>query len=282
MTSFTRKTLSVPVQFSGLGVHTGRAVDCSLLPAPSGQGILFHVRSEDPSLNYEVPATMASLELAERATKLVSPQDSAAHILTPEHLLSALYALGITDLTIVLTHYEVPIMDGSANIFVEEIQKVGVVDLNDAITPYCIEDPFFFTHEQSTLFLLPYDGFKITCAIEYPNTIIGTQVLALDISHERYISDIAMARTFGFRKDYNALLERGLAGGASEDNVLIIEEDDYFNQTRIERECVRHKCLDIIGDFSLLGRPFQGHVVAVKSGHKTHALCLKAHLELSA
>ena len=276
---FSRKTISDSITFSGCGVHTGEPVLCTLLPAKSGQGIIFEVGSEQETPNYKVPVSVQALELADRATKLVSLEDASQFVLTPEHLLSAVYAFGITDLTIHLTHFEVPIMDGSALVFCEEIQRVGVLDLKDPIDPYCIEEPFFFTHESATIYLLPYDGFKVTSAIEYPGSVIGTQVLSLSINPKTYLSEIAMARTYGFRKDYDYLRQQGLAGGASEENVLIVEDDAYFNGPRIDQECVRHKCLDIIGDFSLLGRPFKGHIVAVKSGHQSHALCLQAHLK---
>ncbi|MFC1617505.1 UDP-3-O-acyl-N-acetylglucosamine deacetylase [Candidatus Margulisiibacteriota bacterium] len=255
-----QKTINDPLYIEGIGIHSGKLCKLCIKPAEVNMGIVF-VRTD---LGKEVKVCSENLISNNRATIL---QQDDVKIVTPEHLLAACYGLGVNNLIIECDSEEIPIMDGGAKVFVELLQKTGLKEQTEQKSIIEITKPI----ETEKIKALPYDGLKITFTIEYPNTFIGKQTLALDITSEIFAKEIAPARTYGFYAEVKELLEKGLAKGASMDNAVVIGEDKYLTKLRFPDELVRHKILDLIGDLAVLGHPVKGHFIANKSGHSDNA-----------
>jgi len=266
-----RITLSEPHSFTSIGVHTGKEATLTIHPEMTDKGCYF-VRS-DIGADAVVEVSPKTVIEGERATYLKSGD---IMIQTPEHILSALAGLGITDCRIELDGPEVPIMDGSALPFVEAIQSKGTTELHSELSPISITEPLCVKYGPASIMAIPADTFSISYCLDYSDSIIGQQFFSLDVTPDHFAKDIAGARTFGFYSDLKPLLEKGLSQGASLDNVLVVGENDYMNEPRMKMEEVRHKILDVIGDFSILGAPLKMHLTCVASGHAVNrAMVLK-------
>lgn len=257
-----RKTLNYTHTFTGIGVHTGRESTLTLHPEQLGKGIYF-VR-QDLGENAIVPVAPHTVVAGERATYL---KHNDISIQTPEHVLSALAGLGISDCRLELSDQEVPILDGSALPFAQAIRNDGGEDLPHTQRPITLSEPLCVKHGNASIIAIPSETFSVSYCLDYSGTVIGQQFFSLEVTADHYLSDIAPARTFGFYKDLQPLLEKGLSQGASLENVLVIGDDGYMNPPRLDLEEVKHKILDVIGDFSLLGAPLHMHLVCIASGH---------------
>jgi len=256
-----RHALTQAVSCSGVGIHSGKPCTLGFLPAPIGSGIVF-VRTD---LNFaEVPVVPASIASTNRAT-LLKHQD--VFIQTPEHVLAACWALGLTDVRIEVSAQEMPIMDGSSDFFVKMLQE-GQIKPSDRL----LEEVTINTHHTlqlngQSLILLPDESFKLTYIADYSSTFIGLQSAHFNGKPDYFVNELAHARTYGFKAEVEQLLKQGLALGGSLDNALVIDETDYVQPPRYENEIARHKVLDMIGDLAILGKRIKGHVIGVKSGH---------------
>ncbi|MBV8599993.1 MAG: UDP-3-O-acyl-N-acetylglucosamine deacetylase, partial [Candidatus Eremiobacteraeota bacterium] len=187
-----------------------------------------------------------------------------------EHLLSALYGMGVDNALIVVEGGEVPVMDGSAKIFADAIHDTGIVALGAPRSVFRPERALGFRDNEKTLAILPALEWRIKFTVDYPPPI-GTQYFEGAITPELYREQIAPARTFGYVHEVEALRSRGLAQGGTLENALVFADDGPLQPLRWPNEPVRHKVLDMIGDFALLGMYPQCEAVALKSGHKLHA-----------
>lgn len=260
-------SLGSSVHLSGVGIHSGVECHVVLRPARLGTGIVF--RRVDLEGDVEILVGPSVIGLSNRATILTS---NGVSIRTPEHLLSALFGLGILDCIVELDSEELPIFDGSSLPFVEAILDVGRVAMDSLVAPWIIEAPVEITlstpSDQKSLRIEPYPHLKFTYTFEYPGSFLGTQTASFTFGEDVYSRDLAPARTFGFQHEIEALQARGLALGGSLENALVIGAEDYLTPPRFLDECARHKVLDMIGDFSILGRPIVGHVIGVRTGHQ--------------
>ena len=188
---------------------------------------------------------------------------------TIEHLMASLSGFAIDNAVVEVSGYEMPIMDGSAGPFVELIQSCGVVEQDAPRCFFVVNTPIELHDDDRSVSILPCSEFKISCTIEYEHPLIKKQMYSLTVTDETFAAEIAQARTFGFLYEYENLKRFGLARGGSLDNVVVIDGDDVLNEggLRYKDEFVRHKMLDCMGDFSLLGMPLLGHVILKKSGH---------------
>ena len=251
---------------SGIGIHSGVEIQINISPGTPETGIRFFRQGYE---NTPIPCDARYALSAARATLL---EKDGRRIRTPEHLLSALYGLGITCADITMSDEEVPILDGSAKTFTDAFIDAGIEALPclaiPAITiPISVQGP-----HGSTASVFPDTLRRFTYLLHFPNSFVGYQYYSFVWTPEGYITEIAPARTFGFRHEVAALKAQGLALGGSLDNAVIIGDDGYINTTlRFPDELVRHKVLDLIGDMALVGTPFTGHVVGVASGHALHA-----------
>jgi UDP-3-O-[3-hydroxymyristoyl] N-acetylglucosamine deacetylase len=260
-----QRTLRDQVRLEGTGLHTGYAVHLRLKPAPAGTGIIF--RRTDLK-NFEIEATRAHVTRVSYATTLMK---KGVMISTVEHLLSALYGLGIDNLYIDLDSMEVPIMDGSGRRFIEEIDRVGVRE-QDALRQYMvIEEPIEVRHGDKFAGVYPSPAMRATYIIDFEHPAIGYQEIRMTLSPEAYRREIGRARTFGFMSDVEYLKRNGLIRGGSLENAVVLDDSGLVNNhLRFPDEFVRHKLLDLLGDISLVGRPIVGHLYAKKAGHAIH------------
>jgi UDP-3-O-[3-hydroxymyristoyl] N-acetylglucosamine deacetylase len=259
-------TIASPVEFSGIGLHTGEAATMRILPAPAGKGIVFRRVDLD---NFELRADVGSVERVAYATTLMK---RGVWISTVEHLLSALYGFGIDDAFVELDNFEVPILDGSGLQYIEAIQRVGIVALEVERSVLRITKSFALEENGKTLAIHPSQSFSIEYEIGFPHPLIGHQKLEVEITPVNYANLIAPARTFGFYEEVEKLQASGLVRGGSLENAIVLTENGMLNETslRFPDEFVRHKILDLLGDFALIGQSVQGRIVANRAGHALH------------
>jgi len=260
-----QRTLRNRVRFDGIGLHTGYSVRLELVPAPENTGIVF--RRTDLK-NFEIEAIRTHVARVSYATTLMK---KGVMISTVEHLLSALYGLGIDNLYIDLNSMEVPIMDGSGRIFVAEIEKAGIEEQDELRAYLVIQEPIEVSIDDKIAGVYPAESAKATYIINFEHNSIGRQQIDIELTPESYRNEIAPARTFGFVSDVNYLRKCGLIRGGSLENAVVLDDSGIVNEElRFPDEFVRHKMLDLLGDISLIGRPIIGHLYAEKAGHAIH------------
>lgn len=266
-------TLASSASLSGSSLHTGEKVTLTLNPAPPGHGWKF--RRLDLPDQPVLDASIGLVKTVERATTL---GDGSVKVHTVEHVLSALAGMRVDNALIDMDSNEPPIGDGSASLYVELIQKAGIVAQEAPRPVFEVAEPIHIeTATGSLMTLLPYHGFKVSCTHVGPEGRF-TQYYSSEITPEIYAKEIAPARTFVFYEDVKPLLEKGLIKGGSVENALVIKGDSVLSREplRFTNEFARHKVLDIIGDLALFGRAIRGHVIAVKPGHGPNAELTRA------
>ena len=252
------QSLASIVEFSGIGLHSGAPVSLRLLPAPAGSGIVFRRTDLD---DFEIPAN------GQYATSLMR---QGVLISTTEHLLSALIGTGIDNVIAEIDNLELPILDGSALPYVEAFREAGIKVQRRRRQYIRILKKVEVREGDKFIGVYPGDGYGIDYAIDFP-TPIGKQQFTVDLASGAYGTEIAAARTFGFREDEQKLRNMGLIRGASESNAIILTHEKVQNgPLRYEDEFVRHKVLDLIGDLALAGHRIWGRVVAERAGHAMH------------
>lgn len=244
-----------------------------LLPAPAGAGILFRRTDLD---NFEISAISRNVAKVSYATSLMR---QGVLISTTEHLLSSLIGYGIDNLIVELDNLELPILDGSALPYIQAFQSVGL-QTQRRRREYLRIKKSVEVHEHSKFIgVYPGEGYSVSYAIDFP-TPIGKQSFQLDLNTGAYASELAAARTFGFREDEEMLRNMGLIRGASGENAIILTHEGVQNgPLRYPDEFVRHKVLDLIGDLALAGKRIQGHVVAERAGHAMHTALVSRLLQ---
>jgi UDP-3-O-acyl N-acetylglucosamine deacetylase len=230
-------------------------------PAPAGSGLRF--RLDDA---VEFPAHPDYVVDTRRATVLGLGEHRVS---TVEHLLSALCGCGVTNAAIAVDGPEIPAADGSAREFVAAIDAAGIVEQPLPQVRHVVREPHVFRDGDKLLAIVPAPAFRVRMTIDFPPPI-GVQYVDYDSSTAAYRTAIAPNRTFGFRHEVEALLERGLAMGGSLDNAVVFDTAGPMTPLRAADEPARHKVLDLIGDFALLGAHLQGEIIAIKSGHTLH------------
>jgi len=266
-----QKTLRGRVVMYGQGLHSGVKTGLTLSPLPPGSGILFgHITSEGT-----VPAVLHNVESTELSTCLRGNGSSARTI---EHLMAVFHVYGLTNV-LVKTSGEVPIMDGSALEFCRLVESAEIIGQESVIEELVITEPLELDLAQNaakSLRVEPSDYFEIEYFLEYPPPVGRMHMVYRCEDAENFKQNIASARTFGFVKDMRMLDAMGLADGGRLSNVLLIDDEKVVNPPlRFPDEFVRHKILDIIGDFYLLGHPFRGKIVARQTGHTENIAMLK-------
>jgi UDP-3-O-[3-hydroxymyristoyl] N-acetylglucosamine deacetylase len=257
-------TIEAPFSFYGLGLHSGASVNLRLVPAPAGSGIVF--RRSDLE-NFEIPATGRNVAKVSYATSLMR---QGVLISTTEHLLSAFIGLGVDNVIVELDNLEVPILDGSARPYVDEILRVGRKRQRRKREYLRILKPVEVHDGSKFIGVYPGEGYSIDYTIDFPAPI-GRDRFVGDLESGAYADLIAPARTFGFREDEAMLRNMGLIRGVSDDSAIIIGAGRVQNgPLRFPDEFVRHKVLDLIGDLALAGRRLWGKVVAERAGHAMH------------
>ncbi|MDI6781946.1 MAG: UDP-3-O-acyl-N-acetylglucosamine deacetylase [bacterium] len=260
-----QQTIKNAIDYTGIGLHTGNKVHLRFCPGLPDTGIVFF-RVDLPDSPY-IPARIEYINDTHRG---VSLKNGLCEVKTVEHVLSAINGLKVDNLVIEISAPELPVGDGSSQIFVELLKKAEIVcqDGCESRLPIKISAPVWASTEHGQIVVLPSEDYRISFVLHLENSFVGSQFASFSISPEIFEQEIAPARTFGFFSEVEQLRQQNLAMGGNLENAVVIGENDFLNDLRFKDELVRHKILDMIGDLSLIGRPILGHVIAVKSGHK--------------
>lgn len=288
-----QKTLKGEFSISGVGLHTGLAINATFKPAPAGTGIKF--KRIDLEGENEIDALAENVVETSRGTVIAKGD---VKVSTIEHAMSALYALGVDNCMIEISGGEMPILDGSAAPFVKEILAVGLEELEAEREYYVVRKKTEFVNEAtgSKYTFIPDDDFSMTVMVKYPSVVLSNQFANLD-SIADFQNEVASCRTFVFVKEIEPLVKNNLIKGGDLDNAIVVY-DEKLSQTevdhicgilgktnvkaenigylsneplRFENEPARHKMLDLIGDLALIGKPIKGKVIAVCPGHTANA-----------
>jgi UDP-3-O-[3-hydroxymyristoyl] N-acetylglucosamine deacetylase len=257
-------TLNAPVERSGIGLHSGSTARLRL--EPFEQPGYWVAWLDDPSLQPQRlhPAQVCETQLC---TALQLEQRRLA---TVEHLLAALAGVGISSALLLVDGPEIPLMDGSAQPWVEAIAEVGLKPLGPRPLPLVLSQPITLQQGQSFATALPSDQLRLGAAIEFPQPAIGRQLYSLALTPQAFVEQIAPARTFGFKHQVEQLLAAGLIKGGALDNALVCDGEGWVNPPlRFADEPVRHKLLDLLGELALAGLP-QAQVFAFRGSHGLH------------
>jgi UDP-3-O-acyl N-acetylglucosamine deacetylase len=266
--SFPHRTIKRSMVLYGTGLHSGMKTGLSLQPLPPHSGILFgNISSEEA-----VPAQLDYVQATEFATSL---RKGRAIAKTIEHLMAVLHAYHITNLMVKMIE-EIPIMDGSALEFCKMIEEGGVEDQEERVEELIIDRRLEVTNKNKSLVIEPAEDFSVQYFLNYPPPI-GQQSLSFVLeSEEGFKNQIAPARTFGFLKDVEMLEKMGMGEGGRLHNFILVDDEKIVNtELRFPDEFVRHKILDLLGDFYLLNRPIRGKVTAHFTGHSENIALMK-------
>ncbi|NNC82615.1 MAG: bifunctional UDP-3-O-[3-hydroxymyristoyl] N-acetylglucosamine deacetylase/3-hydroxyacyl-ACP dehydratase [Flavobacteriales bacterium] len=305
--SDNQKTLKAPIRFKGIGLHTGQMVEMTIEPAEADSG--FNFQRTDLEDGPVIPALVANVVDTARGTTIAKGE---ARISVTEHVLAALYGMGIDNALLKLDGPEVPILDGSAQPFIEGIRSVGIEEQSAKKNYFCIKRNLYYEDEDGYSEMLavrtPGEEFRVTVMVDYNSPVLGTQHASM-YHLEEFETEIASCRTFVFMKELAALAKAGLIKGGDLDNAIVLVEREYSDeeiadileaigrpelksdvkvegigvlntvQLKYENEPARHKLLDIIGDLALVGRPIKGHILAARPGHRSNVEFGKMILE---
>jgi UDP-3-O-[3-hydroxymyristoyl] N-acetylglucosamine deacetylase len=269
-------TLRAPVTLSGCGVHSGDEVRVVLHPAEANHGIVFLRTGLPGGRDRLIDARHVAVSATELCT-VIGERESGA-VATIEHLMSALYGLGVDNVLVEIDGVEVPILDGSAEPYIQAIDQVGIAFCNAPRRLIKVLKPVRASQGKAFAELRPDDAFKVDVEIDFGDMIIGRQRRALTLSSMVYRRDVARARTFGFMRDVERLWKAGFALGASLENTVAVGDDGIVNPEglRYPDEFVRHKMLDAIGDLALAGQPLLGAYRSYCGGHRLNFAVLEA------
>jgi UDP-3-O-[3-hydroxymyristoyl] N-acetylglucosamine deacetylase/3-hydroxyacyl-[acyl-carrier-protein] dehydratase len=261
-----QQTIGRPVNFSGIGLHSGNRVNMTFLPADPGAGIRF--RRVDLEGKPEVEARVENVLETNRSTTIGKGN---IKIHTVEHILATFAGYGIDNAVVELDANEPPIADGSSRQYCKMIEESGIVPQPERREPYTITEPIEFEAGETEMAIFPNDVFKITCTSSDRQGRF-TQFFSLEVSPKTWERDLAHARTFCFYEEIEFLIKNGLIKGGSLENAVVVRDDAVLTTEplRYVNEFVRHKMLDILGDLSLIGRPLHGHLIAIKPSHSAN------------
>ncbi len=257
-------TLGGSVGCKGISLHSGREVYVEFKPGAENTGIVFHVHADDGIHLLSLrPEAVSTTELA------TTVSNGKVSVSTIEHMLAALRGLDVDNAEIHVFGGEVPILDGSARMVVEALQRTGFCRQEAPRRLARIAREFSFENNGKFIAARPFDGLRIDYTIRFPHPAIGEQRLSLEVTPESFAKEVAPARTFGFLKEVEYLHSKGLARGGSLENAVVVGEEGVINKEglRFPDEFVRHKILDFIGDMSMLGQPLLGDFTVSCSGH---------------
>ncbi|MGE4588261.1 MAG: UDP-3-O-acyl-N-acetylglucosamine deacetylase [Acidaminococcaceae bacterium] len=265
MQQIYQQTLAGPVIYSGIGLHSGKNVNIRMLPAAIDTGIVF-VRTDLPA-KPEISAIPDNVSSTLKATTL---SENGAEVFTVEHLMAALSMLGVDNCRIEMDSPEPPVADGSAGVFADLILEVGRKLQNAPRKVYALDKAFAVHQDDRYICILPYDGYRISFTSINPHPLLGTQYYDIELTEENFLKEIATARTVAFMHEVEQMKKMGLGLGGNTDNVVVFDDTGILSEPRFDNELIRHKILDVIGDFYLLGH-IKAHIVAVKTGHAFNA-----------
>jgi UDP-3-O-acyl N-acetylglucosamine deacetylase len=267
-----RRTIARPAELTGLGLHSGVECRVRLEPGAVGAGIVFG--RDAPGSAGSIPARLDAVTATDRRTAL---GEGADRIETVEHLLAALYALGIDDLYARVTGPEIPILDGSFAPFVQLVDRAGIREQPGGVTHADILAPFDVAAGDSGYRISPAAALEVDVRLSHAHPLIGEQGTEHRITPESFRAELQGARTFGMLDELDALRSRGLLGGATADCAVVLDDRSVVNTAlRWTNEFARHKAGDLIGDLALLGVRLYARVEAFRPSHRGNITCARA------
>ena len=269
-----QKTIKKKINFSGVGVHNGRAVSMSIEPANANTGVVF--KRTDLKSNNIVKAIIDNVVDTRLCTKIKN--SAGVYISTIEHLMAALNALDIDNVVVKINSSELPALDGSSQEYVKKIINAGVKTLENKKTYFRILKKVVVNDGDRFISITPSDSLSINISINYPDTIIGHSEYFYNHSINNFIKNLSMARTYTLHQDIEKMRTAGLAIGGTLNNAIVVDKYKILNPDglRMEKEFVKHKTLDCIGDLYLLGMPLIGRIDCHAPGHNlNHRLIRK-------
>lgn len=275
-----QSTVSSPLVFRGVGVHSGHVSELHVLPAEPGSGIVFE-RGDLSAKNSELKGFSASAKHILSTTMCTTVGlDAEYKISTVEHLLAAVSGAQIDNIKVIASGPEIPVLDGSSKEFFSRLSAARKIQDPHKRKYYRLKKQVALSQGQSTLKAKPGDALRIHCVIEFESAKIGRQELVFGESNNPF-AEVAYARTFCSLGDFEKLKAAGLGKGGSLDNAVVVDGDHVLNEggLRSNDEFVRHKVLDAVGDFYLLGAPLLADVYLERPGHGLNALFTKTLLE---
>lgn len=268
-----QRTLKKEASMTGTGLFTGKKVKMRFCPAPENHGIVF--KRMDLQGEPTCPALVDHVIETPRCTILGKGE---CRIQSVEHVLAAISGYGIDNLLIELHGPEIPIGDGSAVPFVEMIEEGCIAYQKAKKVWHRLTSPIYWTQGDVHLVALPYDEFRISYTLNYPQSkLLRSQFYTFVHNEERFKAEIAKCRTFSLYEEIVPMIEEGRIKGGSLENALVIKDNEVLNPegAHFPDEMARHKVLDLIGDLSLTGMHFYAHVIAVRSGHFSNTALAK-------
>src|SRR5574340_1822424 len=258
-------TIQQAVETHGIGLHTGVQGTIRLVPAAADTGVVFRRVDLD---NFPIEAHGHNVARVSYATSLMK---QGVLLSTTEHLLAAIYSCGIDNIFIDIDSIEVPILDGSAEPFMQMLERSGVRKLRRKRRYLQVLKPLEVTEGDRRIGIYPAGEFRVRCYVDFPHPLVGQQEVEMLVGPDTFRHLLARARTFCFERDIEPLRAMGLIRGGSLDNAIVLTKDGVLNgPLRYPDEFGRHKALDLIGDLALVGLPLLGRVEARKAGHSLH------------
>jgi UDP-3-O-[3-hydroxymyristoyl] N-acetylglucosamine deacetylase len=275
--SALQHTIASAVSCEGIGLHSGAPVRMTLKPASVDSGVVF-VRTDVAEFARRVPALASKVTTTQLGTTIAN--SAGTRVATIEHLMAALFGMGIDNAIVELDGPEVPILDGSSEPFIDMINSVGMRALGAPRRSIEIVQPVEVRLGDKVARLEPHDGFELDVTVDFKSRAIGRQRIVFDCTPRSFAHDMSSARTFGFADQVEALQAKGLALGGSLENAIVIDGDAIVNEDamRFEDEFARHKALDAVGDLALAGAPIKGRYVAELAGHEMNVALVRALL----
>ncbi|MBN1405646.1 MAG: UDP-3-O-[3-hydroxymyristoyl] N-acetylglucosamine deacetylase [Candidatus Omnitrophica bacterium] len=261
-----QRTIKTQVSLKGIGIHTGRPVNITFKPAPENSGISF-VRIDLPGKPV-ISANISHLLDSSLRLRRTSIGKDSAQVHTIEHFMAAFCGSGIDNIYVDIDGPEPPGLDGSAIEIVNILKKAGITTQKALRKEIIIDEPFWIEEEESAVIVLPNNNMSVSYTLDYSHLGLRPQHNHFRINEDVFQNDIAPSRTFCFKKEAQQLIKQGLGKGASSENTIIIDEAGRPSvELRFKDEPLRHKMLDIVGDFFLTGHFIRGHIIGIKSGH---------------
>src|ERR1700676_832087 len=258
-------TILRPASAEGVGLHTGVYGHIRLVPAPADTGIVFRRVDLD---NFLIEAQGHNVARVSYATSLMK---QGVLLSTTEHLLAAIYSCGIDNIFIDIDSIEITILDGSAEPFMQMLERSGLRRLRRRRRFLKVLKPLEVVEGDRKIGIYPADDFRVCCYVDFPHPLVGRQQFEITVNSESFRQLLARARTFCFERDIQPLRAMGLIRGGSLENAIVLTEGGVMNgPLRFPDEFGRHKALDLIGDLALVGRPLLARVEAHKAGHALH------------
>ena len=272
MNEIYQKTLVSPVNFNGIGLHSGQKSEITINPAKENEGIIF--KRIDLKENNIIEANFKNVSSAKLCTTLENKH--GAKVSTVEHLLAALYITGIDNAFVEINCEEVPIMDGSSKDFLTVLTEANLINQAKKRKYLKISDKIELVDGEKKISIEPHNSLEVDFQLKYENKIIGKQKNIIDFQNDD-LKDVSSSRTFCLFEDIEKIKKNGLAKGGSLENAVVVDKDKILNNggLRNDKEFVNHKILDLSGDFMLSGHRILGKVICYQGGHELTNLFLK-------